>query len=388
MGIADYLAVLIKAQMENGQPLPLPEGITVDQLDDIALRNHMDYLVLGAMLRSGCLTEEQLAKFRSRVMHSIMKTAAQVTELKELLRQFEQNRVVSQPMKGACLKFSYPSPEMREMSDIDILVRSDCMESVAGILDKMGYTMLRSIKHHDIYIKKPYIVLEVHRAMYDKTVDKNQYEYFSDLSKAVLKEGCCYTYEFKPEDFYVYMIAHMAKHFYKMGCGIRNLIDIYIFRKEFGAVMNQEYVLEELEKCGLTAFAGYMEHLADIWLGKEKWDEFSEQLFTYMMDCGIYGKDENGIWNKFVEEKMQGKNITVGQLRRWYYFPSLHYMSEYYPWLEVKPFLIPIAWGIRLMGGLFKKRGVHKRKMIETMDSQKVQIYQNIYRKMKLNFKQ
>lgn len=24
-------------------------------------------------------------------------------------------------------------------------------------------------------------------------------------------------------------MAHMAKHFYKRGCGIRNLVDIYVF---------------------------------------------------------------------------------------------------------------------------------------------------------------
>lgn len=387
MEIADYLAALVLAQLENKKPPSLPAEVTVEQLDDIALRNHMDYLILGPMLRLNELTGEWVTKFRSRVMGSIMRTAAQVAELKELLCKFEEKQIINQPMKGSCLKFIYPSPEMREMSDIDILVRADCMESAGKILREMGYTISKSIKHHDIYVKMPYMVLEVHRAMYDKTVDKNQYEYFSTLSKAVLKEGYSYTYEFKPEDFYVYMLAHMAKHFYKMGCGIRNLVDIYVFRKQYDTIMDRQYINSELEKIGLTAFAGYMEKLADIWLGDRDWDEFSEQLFTYMMDSGIYGKDENGIWNKFAEEKMQGKRATIHQLRWWYYFPSLHYMSEYYPWLEEKPFLIPIAWGIRFWGGLFKKKGVQKREMLVNMDSKKVQVYQNIYRKMQLKFK-
>ena len=33
-----------------------------------------------------------------------------------------------------------------------------------------------------------------------------------------------YVYDFEAEDFYIYMMAHMAKHFYKRGCGIRNLV--------------------------------------------------------------------------------------------------------------------------------------------------------------------
>lgn len=387
MNIADYLAVLVRAQLENKQPCALPAGVTIEQLDDIALHNHMDYLILGSLLRLDGVAEEWIVKFRGRVLDSVMRTATQVTELKELIRQFEERQIVNQPMKGSCLKFIYPSPEMREMSDIDILVREDCMEEAGKVLQKMGYTLLKSIKHHDIYVKGRYMVLEIHRAMYDKTVDRNQYEYFSDLSKAVLREGCCYTYDFKAEDFYVYMLAHMAKHFYKMGCGIRNLIDIYIFRKKYDMVMDQQYIQNELEKCGLQFFAGYMERLAEIWLGNAEWDEFSEQLFTYMMGSGIYGKDENGIWSKFTEENMQEKDATVHHLKSWYYFPPLHYMSEYYPWLEQKPFLLPVAWGIRFWRGVFKKKGIHKREMLENMDSEKVKVYQEIYRKMHLHFK-
>ena len=68
-------------------------------------------------------------------------------------------------------------------------------------------------------MKEPFMVVEAHRAMYDKTVDNNQYEYFSNFSKAILKKGYKYTYDFNDEDFYIYMIAHMAKHFYVKGCG-------------------------------------------------------------------------------------------------------------------------------------------------------------------------
>lgn len=387
MNLAEYLAELVHAQLENRKPLPVPQGITAEQLSDIAGRNHMDYLILGALLKTENLTEERKGEFRRRVMSGIMKTAVQVTELRELTGRFEAEKIVSQPMKGACLKFVYPMPEMREMSDIDILIGPGCMEKAAGILEKMGYVLLRSVKHHDIYVKRPYMVVEAHRAMYDKTVDEKQYRYFSDLSKAQLKEGHSYTYEFRPEDFYVYMLAHMAKHFYKMGCGIRNLADIYVFRKKYDAAMDRAYLMAELDRCGLTAFAGHMEKMAAVWLGGEPWSDFYRQLFSYMTDSGIYGRDENGIWSKFAEEKMQGKDAAIRQLRRWYYFPPLHYMSEYYPWLEKRPFLLPAAWAVRAFGGLFKKKGIHKREMLEEIDAGKIREYQNIYREMQLKFK-
>ena len=130
-----------------------------------------------------------------------------------------------------------------------------------------------------------------------------------------------------------------------------------------------------------------MEKLAAIWLKGEKSTGFYEDLFQYMLDSGIYGKDENGIWNKFAEEKMRGKEATPSLLKRWYYFPPVSYMSEYYPWLEEHPWLLPVAWGIRFARGLFKKKGIHKREMLHDIGKDKVKTYQKIYQNMGLHFK-
>ncbi len=69
------------------------------------------------------------------------------------------------------MKFYYPSPFLREMSDIDILIHGDFMEQAAVELEAMGYVLQQKIKHHDIYRKAPGIVVEAHRAMYDRTVE-------------------------------------------------------------------------------------------------------------------------------------------------------------------------------------------------------------------------
>ena len=261
------------------------------------------------------------------------------------------------------------------------------MDAAEEIMLKLGYTLAHSVKHHDIYTKAPFMVVEAHRAMYDKTVDGNQYDYFKSFEKAGLREGRKYTYDFNKEDFYVYMIAHMAKHFYAMGCGIRNLVDVYIYLEKYCKELDRSYLNQELKKCGIYDFAINIEELAYIWLGGKKGSQFYDDLFQYMVDCGIYGKDENGIWHKFAEEKLEGKKVTRGKLKRWYYFPPLFYMAEYYPWLEKFPFLLPVAWCIRAFRGIFMKKGTQKREMLNVIDGDKAKTYQNIYKKMKLKFK-
>ena len=338
--LANYLAQLIKAQLNGEKPVSVPEEIQVEDLIHLSCKNHMEYLVMGALLKTDGISEEIQGILRSHVMRSIVRTTTQIMDLKEIIRRFEEKKIVNQPMKGAQMKFIYPSPEMREMSDIDILIRHDCMDRAAEELKDMGYVLEQAIKHHDIYVKEPFMVVEAHRAMYDKTVDNNQYEYFSNFSKAILKKGYKYTYDFNDEDFYIYMIAHMAKHFYVKGCGVRNLVDIYVYLNAKEDVLNHKYVEEELKKLGLSTFTKHMEKLAVAWLDQKPFTEFQQQVFDYMLDSGIYGKDENGIWNKFSEFKMKGKEVSKFRLKLWYFFPPVVYMAEYYPWIEGKPFLL------------------------------------------------
>ena len=385
--LTDYLAELVRAQLEGKKAKALPKELNFEEIVELSHKNHMDYLLMGALLNTEGLEEKKSKILRAYVMQSIIKTTTQVMELKKIIRRFEEKEIVNQPMKGAKMKFIYPRPEMREMSDIDILIRQDCMEKAEDELKEMGYTLHQAIKHHDIYVKAPLMVVEAHRAMYDKTVDNNQYDYFSDFSKTVLQDGCSYTYDFKTEDFYIYMIAHMAKHFYVKGCGIRNLVDIYVYLQAKENEMDREYIDIELKKLGLDVFTDHMESIAMDWLNHKPLSKFQQQVFDYMLDSGIYGKDENGIWNKFSEEKQKKKDVSVKQLKKWYFFPPLSYMTEYYPWLERIPVLLPVAWGIRACRGVFMKKGTEKRKMLYNIEKEEIQTYKEIYEEMQLHFK-
>ncbi len=385
--ISEYLANLVLAQLEGKIPGDLPQGISVEEIVDISHRNQMDYLLLGALVKVNNISEEQRKWLRSRVIVSVIRTTNQIVEMKKLENALEEGKIKNQPMKGALMKFMYPSPEMREMSDIDILVDTEKMDDVAIILKGLGYTLQQSIKHHDIYVKEPFMVAEMHKSLYDKTVDGGQYKYFSNFERTIKRDGFEYSFDFTKEDFYVYMLAHMAKHFYTMGCGIRNLVDVYIFLKKYQDTIDRKYITEELEKCGILEFAQHIEKLADIWLNGGKNNAFYQELFQYMQDSGIYGKDENGIWNKFAEEKMKNKDVSITQLKRWYYFPPVSYMAEYYPWLEEHAILLPVAWGVRFYRGLFKKKGVYKREMLHEIEQSEIKCYQRIYQKMGLHFK-
>ena len=384
---ADYLGQLVLSQLSRQCPPPIPEGLDLDHTILLSNANHMDYMILGGLLKAPNLPEQYQQLLSRYVFQSLQRTLVQVNELKDLIKTCEEKKIRNQPMKGSCLKFMYPSPEFREMSDIDILIDQDRMDEISQVLTSKGYTLQQSVRQHDVYLKPPYMVVEAHRTMYDKTIDKNQFQYFSSFTKTHLREGHSCTYDYTPEDFYVYMMAHMAKHFYARGCGIRNLVDVYVYLKNYRSSLNWDYVNKELETCGILDFTRHMEKMAMIWLDGQPGNSFYDNLFDYMLNSGIYGKDANGVWSRFADTKIQDRNISAGTLKRWYYFPPLAYMAELYPWVEDHNWLLPIAWCVRAIHGVFIKKDRYKQEMLNTIQDRDISVYREIYSKMGLHFK-
>ena len=178
------------------------------------------------------------------------------------------------------------------------------------------------------------------------------------------------------------MIAHMAKHFFETGCGIRNLMDIYIYMNKYGSQMDKKYLENELAKCGLTEFEDNMKKLAYIWLDNTQCPEFFENLFAYMVDSGIYGKNENGIWGQLAKETPVAEGAWIH-----YYFPSYSFMVEKYKWLEHKPFLLPVAWIVRgCTAACSKEARKHKELLKATGDENTAKMIE-MYHRLNLNFR-
>lgn len=381
-----YLSELVHAQMNETKPRNIPNGIQIEELESLACRNHMEYLFFGALLRTE-LEEDKKPRLKSYVIQSSMRSLTQTCCLKEFEERCEKEGIYHQLLKGSVLKSLYPTPELREMSDMDVMIYDKDLRRASKVVEEMGFTLYKSVKHHDIYRKPPFLVMELHHALYDKDVDKVQYEYFKNRKQLSLKEGRKYALQFGVEDFYVYMISHMAKHFYETGCGIRNIMDVYLYRRLYETSWDEDIIEKELSLCKLSAFESRICTLSKVWLGGQVLDPFSEVLFHYMVDCGIYGKGENGVWGKFALHSQKNLKDDKAYAKRWYYFPPRIYMESDYPWLKKAPFLLIAAWVIRAVHGLLSKDGREKRKMLLSIKSEEVSTINHIYKNMQLNFK-
>lgn len=295
---------------------------------------------------------------------SVAREAHQHFGLEEIRKEFEKNEIVFVPLKGSILKYMYPSPQMRSMSDLDILYKFEQRDKIKECLLGLGYTTnitdeIDEEGHvHDEYMRKPYMHIEMHRRLLRKP--EKQKEYFDGIwDRLHLAEGKQFEYEMTLEDYYLFLLAHMAKHFLSSGTGLRSLTDFHVFINKKGKELDRTYVDEKLKEIELDRFESFLFEIdACVFGGKEWEDEQLFQTFQYMLSSGIYGTLSNGRKQSALEAKDVNKNSfleKVTYITRMIFLKPTS-MEMLYPWLKGRRYLLVPAWIYRLINRiLFKK---------------------------------
>ena len=289
-------------------------GIDKDRLANINLDHlyqsagkHMLSSMTGQILRSAGITSSDFAK---AIALSERKTIILDDEYKKITSEFESSQIWYMPLKGHILKEYYPGFAMREMSDVDILYDSSHAEDSKKIMENLGYEVKSfGDKNDDDYIKKPVSNFELHRYLFKKVEQKRFYEYYKDAKDRLLvkDDDNLYGYHFKPEDFYIYMIAHEHKHFNYSGTGLRSLLDTYLFLKN--NKLDMDYVSQETDKLGISDFEQKNRALAtDLFNGAELSNE-EQAVLEYIISSGTFGTFDNKVGNEVKKTGGKGNYI-------------------------------------------------------------------------------
>ena len=295
-------------------------------------------------------------QLEQRYYASLKKSVLFEQERKELYEYLNENQIDFLPLKGIILKDYYPDPYTREFADNDILFNDDKDRLVKKFFTERYYKVEQFGKsNHDVYMKKPCLNFEMHRLLFGETVDSEVIiKYFENFIKtSPIKEG--YEHYLKPEDFYIYFTAHTYKHYSHSGCGLRTLVDYYLFQRS--NELDFDYINQELAKLNLLNFSNLISKLSGIALsGKELGDDDLETLY-FMSLSGTYGTLENNV-NRGVAKKGRFRYIMSR------IFPPMSTYKALYPWAYKTKVLIPVAWFVRFFRIIFTnpKRAVKEIK--------------------------
>ncbi|MGN1115680.1 MAG: nucleotidyltransferase family protein [Candidatus Ornithomonoglobus sp.] len=338
----------------NGDVPELPKEIDFEKLFAFG-RSHgvENMLYVGLRDLKIAVPEDTMKKFKTAYEMAIMVEATQALELEEISDAFEKAGIDHVLLKGSVVKYLYPLPDYRKSGDIDILFHpEDEKKLVEPIMENHGYIRENKAdyhKLHSVYDKPPFIKLELHRRLVHK--DDRAGKMCGRVWDCVeLKDGCDHTYNMNNEFNYFYTLAHLRKHLYNSGAGIRMVTDLMIILKKLD--LDEKRLKEYLKDGNLTDLDKLMRMLIDKWFGDSCIDdERIDMLGNIILTSGSFG-------NAASKQIIIDNDVKAHRIKRFFnlLFPRYGFMCRRYSFLEGRHYLLPIAYVRRWIDTLLYKR--------------------------------
>jgi hypothetical protein len=339
--------------------------------------------------------------FRLEWLRSVQVDTIQKLETNNIFKQLDAEHIRWVSLKGYVLKNLYPSPEMRSMGDIDILIDAVNMPRVTEIMIKMGFTPEpnQGGGNHYSFNKKPLTHIEYHHSLIDISVPFSEFvnpgwQYVNarcppdqptnqgDASRAALndcltrpkgelnvREACLYqsnlpiyqssnlppvqpsnfpAYQLSREGCFIHMISHIAAHFLSGGAGIRSVMDVWVYNQHYEQQLDWTFINSEFKRAGLLQFAQNIKDLSDVWFGTKEPTELLDELGDYIIGSGTYGTSDKAVLSAVL--KSDDKNaIGIRKIKAFTkrVFLPLKEMQYRYAFLKKLPVMLPVGWMLR-----------------------------------------
>ena len=312
----------------------------------------MTYMVLEK--GQDILEGEVFKNWKKEKDKAIRKNILLDRERERIFAFMEEQGIWHMPLKGIILKEMYPAFGMRQMADNDILYDSNFQKPLCIWMKEQGYKVISCGRgNHDVYEKKPVYNYEMHTALYGGEHNPVWITYYENIKeKLIADKKKKYSFHFTDEDFYIYIITHIYKHFAGSGTGIRSLLDVYIYLQAKEAIMNWDYINEELKKVQVSDFERKVRHLSQKVFSKElqKLTKKEEELLKYFLYSGTYGTLENHVQHRLDQFETDKKGYIIKRL-----VPDEEFYKNYVPFVYEHKWSRPFFIIFRLVRGLFRK---------------------------------
>lgn len=375
------IITLIRSALLN-KALPLPLDFSIEEAYPLLLKHQIFALCYEGAVICGInknLTEMQ--KLFKLNFKNLIKSENQDRELKKVSSLFNENKIDYLLLKGSILKDLYPRRELRQMGDADILIRESQYKTVKKLLEAENFKQKVGSDHAYIWYNKN-ITLEIHkRPMSSENLE--MFDYFGNGWYKAYPETE-YRYKLPPEDDFIYIFAHFAKHYRLGGIGCRQVIDLWLFQKS-NPNMNYGYIENEIKKLKLFDFYRNISSLISCWFEDSPENELTSLLTDFIFDSGSWGTEKNIAISKSAILKQKNESFIKTKLKRFLklLFPALTSLKGRYRVLENLPFLLPVIWIIR-WGDILKNRPkniAHRIKETNLVTADNLEFFENFMHK-------
>lgn len=372
----------------TGEKLALPEGFTLEEADELIRKQSLLPMAYQGAYNCGIpANSEIMIRYQMEYYKKLIHSEEQMQSVENIFATFDENGIDYLPLKGSVIKGLYPKPEFRPMGDADILIQNEQYEKVRQAMLALEYQE-KLESDHDYTWRSKTLLVEIHKCLFSDQQPEFR-DYFGDgWGKAhavrVNMHGLGH------EDEYLYLFAHMTKHFMHSGIGARHMIDLYVYRKAY-PMMDNGKIEAVLKRMHMLEFHQNIQRMLSVWFEGQPTDSVTDVITDFVFASGNFGTTENKLYAEEAlkaEENGQKHRSKEKALIR-ILFPPLWYLQLSYNVLYKAPFLFPLFWVVRWFDVLLhrRKRIAKKLGIIHGMTDDKVAEYDKMMRYMGIDLR-
>lgn len=367
---------IIKSGLYGGAAA-LPPDFNWQQLLVLGSRHQITPLLYYGVVNAGIKPSPEVeAKLYKTTLSAVLITQKQQHALKAVCSAFEQQGICYLPLKGETLRQLYAKPELRLMSDSDLLIRPEEYEKIRAVLTELGFEEGVESNHELIWNKPGVLHLELHK-MLIPSYNRDYFAYYGN-GWQLARPTKTSRFEFLPEDEFIYLFTHFAKHYRDGGVGLKHAIDLYVFAKA-NPNLKLNAVKAGLEKLQLKVFYEHVFAMLCCWFEGAAPTKITDFLTQKIFASGAYGTAKGHIVAQGAKSaKTVGpKKVKSQKLLRLIFLPYSG-MVQKYAVLKKAPVLLPIFWVVRWADTLLFHRSHIKRQqqVLQTLTPQDIEKYQ------------
>jgi len=345
LAVCKYIIALLRT-MAFGEPLPeKPGDIEWGTVYSVAKSHSFAgtlYYFLEDKIKA--TEDEKLIRAWERDRDfEFLQDKKQKEEFDRITELFTNEKLYFLPLKGFMMKKLYPRSVYRYMVDMDIYVSGEQIDRAKELLRSIGYNDGAKYEVHDAMLKPPFVHIELHKLIFEKTYNTEFGEFYPK------PDNPCW-HVMSDVDFYVYLIRHAHKHYNNTGgCGIRSVLDLFLYEKAHGELVNSPEVLQKLKDGGLYEFYLDFKELSLYWFCGVPPQRDIAHFEGFILLGGTYGNIKNR-----VSVEIKGKSKLAYALSC--VFPPKKTIYARYKWTKKCPLLLPFGYIARIFGAIFNGR--------------------------------
>lgn len=329
----------------------------------------------GEGVTAKAVTDEGSPEWKVLVLEQVARQAIQENEFLNLILALQKQGLDPVVMKGPVCRNLYPRPLLRPSVDDDLLVADEQTAAYHAALLDFGMTAdepdVDLDKAWELSYHKPNspLYIELHKRLFDP--NSAAFEDFNAPFEGALDRAIPVTIQdvtlktLAPADHLLFLILHAFKHFLHSGFGMRIIADICLFTWRYGEQIDFAALRAVCDARRCERFTAAVYRIGEKYLDLPIPEPFAvievdeTELLADVLVSGLHGAEIDRLHSAnitlgAVADENQGKTRSGGLAKT--LFPSAKKLSGRYPYLETKPWLLPVAWASRV-GTYFKERG-------------------------------